>query len=266
MKIVFLKAWRHCLEKQKLLFVFLALTVASLFFSFRNALILQSDIEISLATSSLPLFFSLGIILGIGVLVFQHYYRLNHGRSDQNFLTLLKESFPVFSSSIILSLPLVLIGLCLLFLESTIYFLFKMPIIGQITRTFLPFLPLLFTLGSILLTMLAVLLLFFAPPYILSKKLRKGGVVHMLKSGIKINALPYLLIALLPSLFIISCFFIADIWVDKNVLYVEYFIQSVIQHFFLSLPYTIALTPCLIFFFHLSCECFLKIQSEEKAH
>ncbi|MBN1915360.1 MAG: hypothetical protein JW769_05680 [Parachlamydiales bacterium] len=258
MEKMFFRAWKHALFRKKIVIVFPFLVLSGLLVVFCRALAFHASRWIGMSMIFLPIFLVTGIFLALGVMLSKIYQDEIKGYSI-DYRKLLSSSWQLIIGTSYLAIPSILVYL-LLWIVLGIFILFQqIPGIGDAIGVVFTFLPFLIILGSILLIIFNIGLLFFITPYVAfqpkdklqwSRKLSLDLKNHFLKNFL------LFLTGIIPLLFAVVILGLSAFITDLGYLEAKNISSVVLQWFFMMVPFAFFLTPCVIFFFHFACESF----------
>jgi hypothetical protein len=166
-----------------------------------------------------------------------------------------------------LSLPLILAYFVLWLLLGVFYLLKAIPGIGDALGVVLSFGPFILLLGSFCLSVLSVTLLFFFTPAIALKSSAQfemfADLLKKLRTHVFSHAV-FFVLGLLPLIFVVGLMILAAFLTGKSYFMAERTFASVVQLFFIMLPFSVLLSPAVIFFFNFSAESHVWMQRQLK--
>ena len=230
-----------------------------------RALALGAGDWVLLSLTFLPVFLSSGVLLAAGVVLIRVYFQ-EFKTQELNFKATLQRSWQVLINVSYLSMPLLMVYLLLWTLMGVFYLLKELPALGDFLSVILAFAPFLLILGSMLLGLFNIVMLFFVTPAVALKtgvRFKLIEVVYArLRQGVFSNCL-YLILALLPLTLCVGL-----LWIAAQVTGASFFaglgvLSQIFQWFFVMIPFATLLSPSVIFFFNFSTECFL-LQSRKE--
>lgn len=257
---IFNRAFWLSFSKQKLVLTFFVLVSCGLLAVFCRGLgVISGNAWISMSLAFLPIFLSTLILLFSSVLLIRLYHDEVKNR-QVSFSSVFKKSFDVMLTASSFGLPLVLIYLLLWIILGVFFLLKEIPGLGDTLSIVLAFAPFLLILGFLVLILGSFFLLFFASPMVALKADEKfetvKSVIGRLKSNILINIILFIL-SLLPLMFIVVLLVIAAYLTGLNYLPSGNAFYTVLQWFFIMLPFALVLSPAVIFFFNFAAESFV---------
>lgn len=253
------------LKKNLLVFAFLALCgVLVVFF---RGLSVNAGQWLLMSLAFLPIFLCGGVLLSLGIFLIRIYHD-EIKKKEVPYLDVLGKSWDVVIGSSYFSLPFVLSYL-LLWMLLGVFFLFKeIPGLGQVFAVILAFGPFLINLGSLLLCLLNLAMLFFLAPVIALKGLNRIQISKTLADRFQKDVFSNVFlgfIGTLPLLFVIGTLSFAAFLTGSLCYNCDHPIYSVLQWFFIMIPFTALLSPAIIFFFNFAAESHVLIQRELRA-
>lgn len=260
----FNRALAYSFSKKKVLLVFPVLFLCGLLAIFCRALAFDASEWIAMSLGFLPILLSAGLLLSLGVLL----VRIHH--HEVKMLTLpmrrlFSGSVHVILGTLYLSLPPILVYLMLWVVLGIFSLLCEIPGIGDFFRVVLSFAPFLLILGSLLLCMFNLALLFFVAPAVATESVKRTGiaerVVHVLKGQV-FTGIVLFLVALLPLLFVVGLLCFAAMLTNANFLNAEQCLSVALQWFFIMVPFSALLTPAVLFFFNFAAESYWLLQTK----
>jgi hypothetical protein len=186
---------------------------------------------------------------------------------EVNFQKVLMQSRSLFLAIFHLAVPL-FFAYIILWMALGLFYLVKVVFpIGDILSAILSFGPFLLVLAALVLSLFNLLLLFFATPQAALKSDYRPQQLKEILFQLKEN--PFLafilpLIGIMPILFVAGLLTLAA--VVTNLMYVEGSgpLATALQWFFMMLPFSIILSPAVVFFFNFSAESYVLIQRKFK--
>ena len=257
---MFNRAWRLAFSRKKCALVFLALLGCGVLIVFCRTLSIVANPWVLMSLSFLPMFLCAGVLLGTGVLLTRIYYHEVQGNSFK-WQRLLVDSFEVFMGAAYLSFPMILGYLVLWTLMGVFYLLRAIPVIGEGIGVLLSFGPFLLVFASLLLGLFALLLLFYATPHLALKKRIEWKVVEEVVERLRVSPLSHiflLLIGVMPLLLVVGLLILAAVLTGMNYMAAEAVLGVSLQWFFIMIPFSLLLTPFVVFFFNFAMEGFLE--------
>lgn len=263
---IFNRALAFTFSKKKFLFVFFLLVLSGLLVVFFRGLALHAGQWVQLSLTFLPIFICSGILLSMGILLIRMYHDEVKQR-DINFWDTLSRSWEVVIGASYFALPIIFSYLLLWMLMGIFVLLQDIPLFGEFFGTVLSFAPFLINLGTLVLCLLALAILFFVAPLIALRGLERGAVFQMAVKRLEHDPFAnfvLILIALLPLALIASLLMIAAVLTGSMCPDCHHSIQTVLKWFFIMIPFTAFLAPAVIFFFNFAAEAHALMQKQLK--
>ena len=255
---IFNRAWRFAFSRKKFLLVFASLLACGVLVVFCKTLSFAAGPWIVMSLSFLPVFLCTGVLLGTGVLLSRIYYHEVKGNTIQ-FRKLLVDSFEVFMGAAYLSLPMALGYLLLWVLMGIFYLLKSLPMIGEGIGILLSFGPFLLVLASLLLGFFSLLVLFYATPHIALKKQMHFHIAEEILDRLRISPFSniiLLMVGLAPLLACTGLLTLAAFLTGLGYITAKAVLGVSLQWFFIMIPFSLLLTPFVVFFFNFATESF----------
>jgi hypothetical protein len=205
-QFIFNRAVAYTFDKKKLLLVFLILAMCGLLVVFFRGLALSAGQWVSMSLTFLPIFLCAGVLLSTGILLIRIYHDEIKNRFV-NYRTILAKSWDVIIGASYFSIPIILSYLLLWMLMGIFVLLRQIPLIGEFFGVVLAFAPFLINLGSLVLCLLSLSLLFFVAPIIALRGLNRDAISerYLFKLELELNCHFTLLVC--DELINASCFF-----------------------------------------------------------
>lgn len=253
-------------SKKKLLSVFCILALSGLLVVFFRGLSLHAGQWVKLSLTFLPIFICTGILLSMGILLIRIYHD-EVKKKEVNYRQTLSRSWEVAVGASYFAIPIIFAYLLLWMVLGIFVLLSEIPMVGEFFAAILAFGPFLINLGSLVLCVLSLGILFFVAPLIAFKGLEGGIVLQMLSRRLEkdfFTNFVLILIALLPLGLVITFLVLAAAMTGSLCFDCHNSLQTVIKWFFIMLPFTAFLTPAVIFFFNFAAEAHVLMQKEMK--
>jgi hypothetical protein len=240
----------------KLSLTFLILTVCGLFIVFFQGLGIQSTPWVKLCLRFLPLFLSGMILMSLGVILIRAYYNEVKQR-EVNLKRILLSSWGAMVAPIGFIVPLLLSYLILWLILGIFVLLYEIPLMGAFFEIIFSFGPFVVQLASILLCTILLVGLFYVTPMIALKGMH-GSVVypHFFKRlhTDMFSHLFLLFIGIIPLLITLGILSFAVYLSGLFYSSTAHPMYSIVQNFFIMIPFSAVLTVPVVFFFNFSAE------------
>lgn len=157
---IFNRALAFTFSRKKLLFVFCVLALSGLLVVFFQGLALHANEWVKLSLTFLPIFICTGILLSMGILLIRVYHDEIKER-EVNFWQILSRSWEVIIGASYFAIPIIFSYLVLWMLLGIFVLLSEIPAVGEFFSAILSFGPFLINLGTLVLCLLSLAILFF---------------------------------------------------------------------------------------------------------
>ena len=266
-QFIFNRALSLTFSKKKMLFVFVVLALCGLMVVFFRGLAINAGKWVMMSLTFLPFFLCAGVLLSMGIMLIRIYHDEIKQR-NVSYTQIISKSWEVVIGASYFSIPIILSYLLLWILLGIFVLLEQVPAVGEIFGVVLAFGPFLLNLGSLVLCLLNLAMLFFITPIVALTGLNRIRVtqtlVRRLKSDVFSNIV-LALFALLPLLFVTGLLILAAVLTGTVCHTCDHPLHNVLQWFFIMIPFTALLSPAVIFFFNFAAEAHVlirKINSE----
>jgi hypothetical protein len=263
---IFNRSLAFTFSRKKLLFVFCVLALSGLLVVFFQGLSLHAGQWVQLSLTFLPIFICTGILLSMGILLIRIYHdEIKH--KEVNYWNTLSRSWEVVIGASYFAIPIIFSYLLLWMLLGIFVLLSEIPAAGDFFSAVLSFAPFLINLGTLVLCLLGLAILFFISPLIALRGLERGAVFQMAVNRLEKDPFAnfvLILIALLPLVLVISLLTLAATLTGTMCLNCQNSLQTIVKWFFMMVPFTAFLTPAVIFFFNFAAEAHVLMQKQLK--
>jgi hypothetical protein len=249
-------------SKVKLFISSLTLVICGLLVVFAMGLSLAASEWVTLSLAFLPIFLSGSILIALGVVLIRGY-RDEVKNKEVSYGKMLGESWGNLITSSYFFLPIVLVYLCLWVVMGLFFLLKEIPGIGDFFGVILAFGPFLLILGSLLLCVATVFLVFALSPILALKQISGNELMQYVQERLSKQVFLRAFLFLFSSLPLIATAALLYIAARlTTILYVvsDSHIQMVLQWFFIMIPFAVILSPALVFFFNMAAETHILIQ------
>jgi hypothetical protein len=254
---MFNRAFWLSFSKRKLGFTFAVLVLCGLLAVFCRGLSLQAGEWAAMSLMFLPIFLCTGLLLSMGVVIIRAYHNEVKKR-EVSFKDILNKSWQLMIGTSYLAMPL-LLGYLFLWILLGVFFLLKeIPVLGELIGVLLSFGPFLLILGSLVLVILNLLLLFFVTPAVgLGGSVDRLKVAQLIIKRLRVDIFSnfiLLLIALVPLLIVVALLIASAMLTGGAYVISSSSVYTVLQWFFIMLPFAALLAPAVVFFFNFAAE------------
>lgn len=264
LSFIFNRALALTFSKKKLLFVFIVLALSGLLVVFFRGLALHAGHWVQLSLTFLPIFVCTGILLSMGILLIRIYHD-QVKRREVNYWETLARSWEVIIGASYFAIPIILSYLLLWILLGIFVLLREIPAMGEFFSVILSFGPFLINLGTLVLCVFSLTLLFIIAPLIALKGLERGVIFQLAVKRLEKDPFAnfvLLLIALLPLVLVVSLLLLAASLTGSMCLECQSPLHTILKWFFIMVPFTAFLTPAVIFFFNFAAEAHVLMQKQ----
>jgi hypothetical protein len=266
LQFIFNRALMLTFSKKKLLLAFIVLALCGLLVVFFRGLSIHAGQWILMSLTFLPLFLCAGVLLSMGIMLIRIYHDEIKDKAV-NYSEILNKSWEVMIGASYFSVPIILSYLLLWILLGIFVMLKQIPAIGDIFAVILAFAPFLLNLGTLVLCLFNLVLLFFVTPIIALKGLNRIRVTQTLLKRLKSDPFSNLILvflALLPLLAIAGLLLLAAFLTGTVCYQCANPLNNVLQWFFIMIPFTALLAPGVVFFFNFAAESHVLMQREQQ--
>ncbi len=253
---VFNRALNLTFSRRKLLFTIPVLFLCGLISVCFRALGAKANAWLAINMTFMPIFFCSSILLAAGIILSRIYHH-EVKSLPVSYRKTLSVSKDLMVEIAYLAVPMVLIYLVLWTLLGIFYLLKEIPMIGDGLGIILSFGPFLLLLGSFILSLVSIAILFFVTPAV---ALRSSVQIDMLRSVVQrlryspFSNLALLLLGVLPLVAIAALMTLAAILTGKSYVDAQHPLAISLEWFFIMLPFSALLSPGVIFFFNFAIE------------
>jgi hypothetical protein len=187
---------------------------------------------------------------------------------DINYTEIISKSWEVVIGASYFSIPIILSYLLLWIFLGIFVMLKQIPAVGDIFAVILVFGPFLLNLGSLVLCLLNLGMLFFVAPIIALKGLNRIRVTQLLIKRLKSDVFSNVILAffsILPLLAVTGLLVLAAFLTGTVCYNCENPLHNVLQWFFIMIPFTALLSPAVVFFFNFAAEAHVLMQRNAAA-
>lgn len=256
MQLIFNRALWLSLNKKKFLLVFSILALCGVLAVFFRGLAVSANEWLLMSLTFLPIFLCAGILLATGIILIRIYHD-EIKRKETRYTEILGKSWEIMLGASYFSIPIILSYLLLWMLLGVFFLMKEIPSIGPFFSAILAFGPFLIILGSLILCLLSLALLFFVTPIIALKGLYRIQIAQTLSQRLKQDVFSNVVLAITATfpLWVIVGFLTLAAWMSGSICFAcSDPLQQILQWFFTMIPFTAILTPAVIFFFNFAAE------------
>jgi hypothetical protein len=253
---IFNRALKFTFSRKKLFFTIPILLFCGLISVCFRALGSKANDWLSISMTFMPMFFCSAVLLAAGIILTRIYHDEVKGL-PVSYRKTLGVSKTLMVEVAYLALPVILIYLALWTLLGVFYLFKEIPLIGNGLGVILSFGPFLLLLGSFILSLVSISVLFFVTPSVSLKSSVQVEVLHGVFERLRFNPftnIALLFLGLLPSISIAGLMTVAAIVTGKSYVAAEHPFAVSLEWFFIMIPFATLLTPAVIFFFNFAAE------------
>jgi hypothetical protein len=263
-QFIFNRALSLTFNKKKLLLVFLVLLLCGVLAVFFRGLAINAGQWFVLSLAFLPIFLCCGVLLATGIVLIRIYHNEVKNK-DISYRDIVTNSWDTILGSAYLTIPIILSYLLLWMLLGIFFLLNELPGVGTFFGVILAFAPFLINLGSLILCVLSLSMLFFITPIVALKGLNGIQISQTLTRRFQQDLFFNLFlaaIATLPLLLIVGLLTAAAALTGAICYTCDYPLYVTLQWFFVMIPFTALLTPAMVFFFNFAAEAHVLLQKQ----
>lgn len=255
-QFIFNRALQMTFNARKLFFMFVVLALSGILVVFFRGLAVTSGLWVTLSLTFLPIFLLAGVLMSAGILLIRIYHD-EMKKKPVSYREVLAKSWEIVIGASYFSVPIVLCYLLLWMLLGIFFLLRQIPGLGDIIGVILSFAPFLINLGTLVLCVLNIAVLFFVTPIVALKGLNRTTVTQTLAKRFKTDIFSNCLlgmIATFPLVVFVGLLVGAAILTGSICQTCDDPLHTVLQWFFIMIPFTAFLSPAVVFFFNFAAE------------
>ncbi len=255
-QFIFNRALALTFNKKKLLFIFCVLALCGLLVVFCRGLAGNANQWMAQSLTFLPIFLCSGLLLASGIVLIRMYHD-EIKQKKVSFREIWAKSREIMIGASYFAIPMMLIYLLLWMLLGFFMLLGKIPMFGDFFSVILSFAPFLINLSTLILCTITFGILFFVSPVVALKGLNKALVSQITAKKFQIDPFSNLflaLVALLPILCSLVLLLLAAFLTGSVFQGTGDITYTVLQWFFIMIPFTALLSPAVVFFFNFAAE------------
>jgi hypothetical protein len=249
-----IRAFRHSFKAEKIFLCYPILFVSSLVICFVLAMLHSASDWVIFGAISVPVYLTLGLLASLSVFIHRIYYHELRGDSI-NYKDIFAASINRMLNGVFLSLPLMVTHLLLWVLLGVFFFLQDVPYLGTLVAVLFSMLPYAFLVVILGLPIFTVFVLFYGSCYFAFDLTVE---LEPLKEK-PLTIFRNFFIGLLP-LALAILFFGSIYWFTMDLFKIEENILALtLQRIFLLIPFSLYLSPFILFFFHFGLESYREV-------
>lgn len=256
LQLMFNRAAAYSFNKKKFLLIFTILVLCGVLVVFFRGLAVDANEWLLMSLTFLPIFLCTGILLSMGIFLIRVYHD-EVKKKEINYSNILAKSWDIMIGASYFCIPIILSYLLLWMLLGVFFLLREIPGVGPFFSAILAFGPFLINLGSLILCVLSLAILFFVTPIIALKGLHSMQIAQTLSTRLKNDLFSNIVLVLIATfpLWVIVGFLSLAAWMTGSVCFAcESPLHQILQWFFTMIPFTAVLTPVVVFFFNFAAE------------
>lgn len=246
--------------------VFCVLALCGVLAVFFRGLATQANPWVTLSLLFVPFFICAGVLLSVGILLIRVYHDEIKGKAT-SYKELILKSWELVIGASYFSVPIILCYLLLWMLLGFFMMLRTIPGIGEFFGVILSFAPFLINFLMLVLAVLNFALLFFVAPVLALRGMNRNLVTEIIVKRWQYDVFGNLftaLIGFLPLLFILTLLIIAALITGSICVNCTSPYLTVMEWFFVMIPFTALLSPAVVFFFHFAAESHVLLMREAR--
>lgn len=253
---MFNRALLNSFEKTKWLLTFVILALCGLLVVFCRALAEGANAWMGLSLAFFPLFLCSGVLLSLGVVLIRGYHD-EIKKGSASYYSIAASSWETLLGGAYFAIPFLLLYLMLWMFLGVFILLRSLPVLGDFFGVILSFAPFIVNFTSLLLSVAVLLMLFFVPPVIALKGLNRSLVAQVIARRLSHDPFSNILqltVALLPLMVYLALLLGAAFLTGRFCLDCTNSVGTIVEWFFIMIPFAALLSPALIFFFNFAAE------------
>lgn len=266
LELLFNRSLSHALSPKKLLLVSSVLWLGGVLTVFCRALAFLASEWMLMSLAFLPIFLGAGMLLAMGVILIRVYHDEVKKRKV-SYHRIVGKSWQVALGASYFFVPVILCYLLMWMVLGVFFLLREIPSLGEVFGVMLAFGPFLINLGSLLLCLGSLGLLFFVTPAFALKSQDPLNVSHVIVYRITSDVFSNLIllaVATLPLLGVAGLLSLAAVLTGTTYVAADDAISIVLQWFFIMIPFAALLSPAVVFFFNIAAESHVLMKKRQR--
>lgn len=256
LRSIFNRAISKTFNMKKLGVVSVVLALCGLLVVFCRGLSINATEWVVMSLTFLPFFLCTGVLMSMGIFLIRVYHDEIKNK-DVVYGDILNKSWDVIIGASYFSIPFILSYLVLWVLLGIFVMLGAIPFVGEVFSVILAFVPFLLNVGSLVLCLLSISTLFMITPIIALNGPNRTMVTETVIRRVKKDLFSNMILAII-AIFPLAVFVIImalAAFMTEQVCYVcNHPLQHVLQWFFIMIPFTVLLSPVVVFYFNFAAE------------
>jgi hypothetical protein len=258
---IFNRALKFSFSKRKLFFVFPILVLCGVLVVLCRALSIGAGSWVWVSLAFLPMFLCAGILLAAGVPLIRIYHNEVKDKPI-SYRKTLQHAWELMGGILSFTVPLISAYLVLWMVLGVFYLLKGIPTVGHPLGMVLSFGPFLLILGSLILSIISLLLLFFVTPIVALKSEMRWELAEEVFRRFKTNFFSHfalLFLGLIPLLIVVGFLILAAAMTGLTYFTGDKAWAVALQWFFIMIPFAAIISPAVVFFFNFAAESFVQL-------
>lgn len=255
-QFIFNRALSLTFDRKKNLLAFSVLALCGLLVIFCRALAIHAGKWVLMSLSFLPIFLCSGVLLSLGILLIRVYHDEIKNKAFR-YRDIIANSWEIIIGASYFSIPIILCYLVLWMLLGFFVLMREIPGLGEFFAVILAFGPFLINLGSIVLGLLNISMLFFLTPVVALNGLNRIRVSQILVKRLKGDMFSNIflgLLAILPFAVYFSLLMLAAVLTGAVCYACDDQLHAILQSFIIMIPFAALMAPAVVFFFNFAAE------------
>lgn len=255
-QVSFNRAMKLTFSFHKILLVFIVLALCGVLAVFFRGLAESANPWMMLSLLFVPFFMCAGVLLSVGIVLIRIYHDEIKGK-EVSYKNIAFQSWDLILGASYFSVPIILCYLLLWMLLGFFMMLRGIPGLGEFIGVILSFAPFVINFLMLVLTVLNFALLFFVAPILALKGMSRHLVAQIFVKRWSYDIFSNLFcafLALVPLLFVLTILILAAIITGSMCVSCSNPYLTVMEWFFVMIPFTLILSPSVVFFFNFAAE------------
>ncbi|SCA62888.1 Uncharacterized protein SCG7086_AF_00050 [Chlamydiales bacterium SCGC AG-110-P3] len=253
---MFNRALDHTFSRSKLLLTSAILAMCGLLTVFFRGLAFHASEWVVMSLTFLPIFLCAGVLLSLGIILTRTYHH-EIKYKESSLKHIFERSWEIVIGASYFCVPIILCYLLMWVTFGVFLVLKEIPALGEPIGVVLSFGPFLLNLGSVLLCILNIAILFFVTPAVALKSFDPISVSQIIArrlGGDIFSNMLLVLVAALPLAFVFGILSLAAVLTGSTYIEADTSLHVAMHWFFIMIPYTALASPAVVFFFNFAAE------------
>lgn len=264
-ELIFNRSLKLAFSRNKIIFIFPILVMCGFLVVLCRILSVEVHSWIRVSFAFLPTLLCSGVLMAAGIPLVRIYHEELKG-STFSYQHIVVGSWNVMLGSFAFAAPLLLAYLLLWLVMGLFYLLKAIPAVGEVLGVLLSCGPFLLMLGSLILSFIGLLLIFFATPYLALQSEVRWALSKELWGRFTPRIFSHLFlltVGLVPLLFMAGFLTLSATLTGLTYFSGEHMLAIGVQWFLIMVPFAALLSPAVIFFFNFSAESFALLRRKK---